>query len=148
MLGSLFSAAALFGLGRALGRYHVQRFAGRRVAYLSRRLAQRGVWAIILVRMIPVAPFSIVNLVAGSTGISLREFLLGTALGMSPGIVLLSAIMNGLEETLRAPTPLALVGVGLSVGMAWGLIRYILRHIPVMRPLPATGTEGVAGPAS
>ncbi len=148
LLGSLLSAAALFGLGRALGRYHVQRFAGRRVAYLSRRLAQRGIWAIFLVRMIPVAPFSIVNLVAGSTSISLREFLLGTALGMSPGIVLLSAIMNGLEDTLRAPTPLGLVGVGLFVGMAWSLIRYILRHIPVMRPVPATGTEGMTSPTS
>ncbi len=148
LAGSLLSAATLFGLGRVLGRYHVQRFAGRRVAYLSRRLAQRGTWAVFLIRMIPVAPFSMVNLVAGSTSISLREFLLGTALGMSPGIVLLSAILNGLDGALRAPTPGALVGLGLFVGLTWSVVRYVLRHVPIMRPATTAGRDNMASPAS
>ena len=89
LAGALLSAVTVFGLGRALGRYRVQRFAGRRVAHLSRRIAQRGFWAILIVRLLPVAPFSMVNLVAGATSLSLRDFMLGTALGMSPGIVLM-----------------------------------------------------------
>lgn len=148
LAGSLLSAATLFGLGRVLGRYHVQRFAGRRVAYLSRRLAQRGTWTVFLVRVIPVAPFSIVNLVAGSTSISLREFLLGTALGMSPGIVLLSAILNGLDGVLQAPTPGALVGVGLFVGLTWTVLRYVLRHAPLVPPVTSAGREHMARPTS
>ena len=148
LLGSLLSAATLFGVGRAVGRYHVQRFAGRRVAYLSRRLAQRGTWAVFLVRMIPIAPFSIVNLVAGSTQISFRQFLLGTALGMTPGILFLSAILNGLEETLRVPTLFSFVGLGLFVGLTWIVIRSVLRHVPVLRPIAPAGTDGMTNPAS
>ena len=148
LAGSLLSAATLFGLGRVLGRYHVQRFAGRRVAYLSRRLAQRGTWAVFLVRMIPVAPFSIVNLVAGSTTISLREFLLGTALGMSPGIVVLSAILHGLEGALLAPTPGALVGVGLFVGLTWTVFRYVVRHATPIPQATAAARAHTASSAS
>lgn len=148
LAGSLLSAATLFGLGRVLGRYHVQRFAGRHVAYLSRRLAQRGTWAVFLVRMIPVAPFSIVNLVAGSTTISLHQFLLGTALGMSPGIVVLSAILHGLDGAFRAPTPGALVGVGLFVALTWSVVRYVSRHVPLMRPVTTAGRDSMASPAA
>lgn len=109
LAGALLSAVTIFGLGRALGRYRVQRFAGRRVAHLSRRIAQRGFWAILIVRLLPIAPFSMVNLVAGATSLSLRDFLLGTALGMSPGIVLMSAFVDRLAEALRnrVPSPLA-----------------------------------------
>jgi phospholipase D1/2 len=42
--------------------------------------------AIAVVRLLPIAPFSIVNAVAGASRIRLREFLLGTLLGMLPGI--------------------------------------------------------------
>ncbi len=141
LAGSLLSAAALFGVGRVLGRYYVQRLAGRRVSYLSRRLAQGGVWTMFLLRMIPIAPFSIVNLVAGSTAISLREFVVGTALGMSPGILLLSAIVNGLEGTMHAPTPLNLVGVGLFAGLAWTLVRSMKRNVPFLRPTSKAGAR-------
>ena len=40
-----------------------------------------------VVRNLPVAPFTIVNMVAGASHIKLGDFLLGTALGMAPGIV-------------------------------------------------------------
>ena len=98
--------------------------------------------------MIPIAPFSIVNLVAGSTQISFRQFLLGTALGMTPGILFLSAILNGLEETLRGPTLFSFVGLGLFVGLTWIVIRSVLRHVPVLRPIAPAGTDGMTNPAS
>jgi uncharacterized membrane protein YdjX (TVP38/TMEM64 family) len=54
---------------------------------LSRRLARKGILAVVVVRNIPMAPFAIVNMVAGASHIKLKDFLLGTALGMLPGIV-------------------------------------------------------------
>jgi uncharacterized membrane protein YdjX (TVP38/TMEM64 family) len=37
-------------------------------------------------------PFPIVNVVAGASKLSLRDFLLGTVLGMAPGIAVMAAL--------------------------------------------------------
>ena len=63
----------------------MRRFAGRRVNAVSRRLSQHGLWAMTLLRLLPIAPFSVVNLVAGASEMRLRDFLLGSLLGMLPG---------------------------------------------------------------
>jgi hypothetical protein len=62
LIGSLSGAALTYGIGHALGRDAVRRLAGSRLNSLSRRLARRGLLA---VRVIPVAPCTVVNLVAG-----------------------------------------------------------------------------------
>ncbi len=62
----------------------------RRIAEKINRIARSSdVWSLAGLRLIPIAPFSIVNLILGVSGVGLREFLLGTLIGMGPGIVLL-----------------------------------------------------------
>ena len=128
LLGSLLSAIALFGVGRVLGRYRVQRLSGRRVTRLVRRIAERGLWAILVVRLLPVAPFSTVNLVAGATPITLRDYVLGTALGMTPGIVVMSMFIDRLEAAVRKPTPLAVAVLGVLIAGAWTGAWYLSRR--------------------
>ena len=65
----------------------MRRLAGSRLNRITRRLAKKGVMAIAVVRLLPIAPFSVVNAVAGASHIRLRDFMLGTALGMAPGII-------------------------------------------------------------
>ena len=45
------------------------------------------------VRLVPVAPFTIVNLLAGAGHVRFRDFMIGTAVGMTPGIILTLGIM-------------------------------------------------------
>jgi phospholipase D1/2 len=145
LAGALLSAMTIFCLGRALGRYRVQRFAGRRVAHLSRRIAQRGFWAILIVRILPIAPFSMVNLVAGATPLSLRDFLLGTALGMSPGIVLMSAFVDRLAEALRNPSPRRLWRAGPAHGLQHGVSPGTCRggyRSGALHRMPVNGQQG------
>ncbi|MGD8643649.1 MAG: VTT domain-containing protein, partial [Chromatiales bacterium] len=85
-LGALLSAGASYGIGQVLGRDLLRRLAGDRLNTLSRRLGGRGVLTVITVRIVPIAPFVIINLVAGASHIRFRDYLLGTALGMAPGI--------------------------------------------------------------
>ena len=87
------------------GRDTVRRLAGRRLNALSQRLGKRGVLAILLVRLLPVAPFSIVNLVAGASHIGWRDFLLGTALGLAPGVVMATVFVDRAIEAIRHPGP-------------------------------------------
>ncbi len=86
LLGAVLSAAVTYAIGRQLGRDTVRRLAGRRLNRITRRLAKKGMLAIAVLRLLPIAPFSVVNAVVGASRIRARDFLLGTAIGMAPGI--------------------------------------------------------------
>jgi uncharacterized membrane protein YdjX (TVP38/TMEM64 family) len=107
-----------FALGRALGRRPVRRLAGRRVNAVRRRLSQHGLWAMTLLRLLPIAPFTVVNLVAGASAIRFRDFFLGSVIGMLPGSALLAVFGDRLGAWLRRPDSAnlaILVGVTLAV---------------------------------
>lgn len=123
--GSMASAVGAYAIGRAFWREGVQRLAGRRLNALSRRLARRGVLSTALVRIAPVAPFTVVNLVAGASHVGLRDFTLGTFLGMTPGIAALTFAADRVVAALRDPSA---TGVALAVaasfaaaGLLWWL---------------------------
>lgn len=103
MAGGLASAATTYAIGRWLGRDTVRRLAGARLNRISKQLARRGVLAITVLRMLPLAPFTIVNVVAGASHIGLRDFLLGTLLGMTPGILATVVFVDRIVEALRNP---------------------------------------------
>jgi uncharacterized membrane protein YdjX (TVP38/TMEM64 family) len=98
---------------------------------LERRIAKRGVIAIALIRKVPVAPFTLVNMAIGALGIRYRDFILGTALGMLPGIAAFAfvsetAIAAWREPTLRNVALIAAaiaVWLGVVLGIQWLLNR-------------------------
>lgn len=100
-IGVLLSALTLFLIGRFLGHVRLQRLLGRRAARIQRRVIDKGVVAVAMIRMVPIAPFSIVNLVAGASQLSLRDFMLGTALGMAPGIAVMAALGAQIADLAR-----------------------------------------------
>jgi uncharacterized membrane protein YdjX (TVP38/TMEM64 family) len=61
------------------------------------------VLAVITVRIIPVAPFTIINLVAGASHISLKDYFLGTLLGMLPGIIAIAVFSDSLIAAVQKP---------------------------------------------
>ena len=103
LIGSLLGGLASYLLGRWLGRDVVQKLAGKKLNRLSRKLARRGWLTVALVRIVPIAPYTIVNMVAGASHISARSFLIGTAVGMCPGILAIMIFEEGLERFLRHP---------------------------------------------
>jgi uncharacterized membrane protein YdjX (TVP38/TMEM64 family) len=127
--GTLLSAAVTYWIGVWLGRETVRRLLGPRINRLSRRIAKRGIVAMVVVRVLPVAPFTVVNVVAGASHIRFRDYMLGTILGMSPGIVITVTFIHNLAEAIRNPNPGAiamLVGAGaLLIGLALLLQRLL-----------------------
>ena len=73
LVGETVSAIFIYYLGRKLGRATVRRVAGKRINELSRRIAKRGLIAVVVVRMLPIAPFTIINLIAGASHIRFRR---------------------------------------------------------------------------
>lgn len=104
LTGAVLSAALSYALGGWLGRDAVRRLLGVRVNGLSRRIARRGIVAMMVVRIVPVAPFTVINVVAGASHIRFRDFFLGTVLGMLPGIIVTVTFVHNLAEAVRRPS--------------------------------------------
>jgi phosphatidylserine/phosphatidylglycerophosphate/cardiolipin synthase-like enzyme/uncharacterized membrane protein YdjX (TVP38/TMEM64 family) len=138
--GAGLGAMLGFWLGRLLGRDLVRRLAGRRLNHLSRRLARRGLLAVVAVRIIPVAPFTVVNLAAGASHIGFRDFALGTLLGMLPGILAITLFSDRMAAAVRQPSALTLSALA-AVVLAIAAFTYLLR-----RALQRRGLRGSSAP--
>lgn len=112
--GSLLSALLGYAAGALLGRNTLRRMAGGRLDRVSRQLARRGLLSMTVIRLIPLAPFTVINLVAGASRIGMRDYLLGSALGMLPGIAVITLFSGQIAEVVRAPDPL---NTGILIGL-------------------------------
>lgn len=104
--GALASAVVTFVLGLWLGKDLLRDVLGPRLNRIRERFAEEGVLAVATVRLVPLAPFTVVNLVAGASGIRLAHFAIGTLLGLAPGLLVMSALGHQLARILTEPTPL------------------------------------------
>ncbi len=116
LAGTLASAVVTYGAGKWLWRDTLRRLAGARLNRLSRQLDRQGVLVIAAVRLVPIAPFTVVNLVAGSSGIRFRNFIMGTLIGMAPGMFVLSLLADRVAQAVREPTVLSvLAAIGVTL---------------------------------
>lgn len=84
LAAALIAATVTYAAGRWAGRDLVAAHAGDRLARLDRWLARRGLLAVIVVRLQPIAPFGLVGYAYGTSSVRFRHYLLGTALGGLP----------------------------------------------------------------
>jgi phosphatidylserine/phosphatidylglycerophosphate/cardiolipin synthase-like enzyme/uncharacterized membrane protein YdjX (TVP38/TMEM64 family) len=103
LCGSVVSALVHYGLGRIAGKETVRRIVGTRLGHVQRQISRHGFISVLFARIVPIAPFAIVNLVAGAMQVRVRDFLLGTLAGMSPGISAVVVLENQLERALQDP---------------------------------------------
>ncbi len=132
LAGALLAAGLSFAVGRALGRRWIRRLASRRINALNKRLNQHGLLAMTVLRLLPIAPFTVVNLAAGASEIQTRHFLLGSLFGMAPGVVLITLFGDRLGAWLRRPDVANLsvvVGVAAAaLALTWALRRWSRRR--------------------
>ena len=132
MAGALCSAALSYGMGRMLGREVVERLAGPRINEISRKLAVSGLMAVLAVRLVPIAPFAMINMVAGASHIHLRDVLLGSAIGMAPGALAMAFFADQIAAALREPRALPSAFLALAVLLVgvggWAMQRWVRRQ--------------------
>jgi phospholipase D1/2 len=116
--GAIASAAVTYGVGAAVGRRLMEDFLGPRAHRVRRSIVRHSILAVASVRLVPIAPFTVVNLVAGASRIPFVDYLLGTILGMAPGLVVMSALGYQIWSIVTEPTPLNVLLFLLAV-LAW-----------------------------
>lgn len=104
LVGACLGGVAGFGAGNWLGRDTVRRVSGPRLRRASELLGRGGLLSVVAVRLVPVAPFTIANLILGASHIGLRDFVLGSAIALLPGIVLINLFETHLHEAIARPT--------------------------------------------
>jgi uncharacterized membrane protein YdjX (TVP38/TMEM64 family) len=89
-LGSVLGAAAAFFVGRKLARGWVeQKVAGNpRFRALDQAVGDAGFKIVLLTRLSPVFPYTLLNYVFGLTRVRFRDYLLASWLGMIPGTLM------------------------------------------------------------
>jgi phosphatidylserine/phosphatidylglycerophosphate/cardiolipin synthase-like enzyme/uncharacterized membrane protein YdjX (TVP38/TMEM64 family) len=130
--GTLMAASITFWLGRKIGRRPLRRWLGRRAQLLERRLERRGIVAVALIRKVPIVPFTLVNMLIGASGLTYRDFIVGTSIGMLPGIAAFAIVGGRAAELWTNPTgtnvALAIAAVLLWVAVVLGLQRVMNRR--------------------
>ena len=112
--GVLVAALAGYVAGELVNRETVRHMAGRRLNKLSNVLQKRGLIAVTLVRLVPIAPFMVVNAVMGAMRIRLHHFLIGTVLGMMPGMLATTVLGDQVTAAIADPTRVNFWIVGLA----------------------------------
>jgi len=101
--GWLLSAAEGYVIGRGIGHDQLHKLAGRRLTPLVDRMEEHGFLSVLALRVLPVGPFTLINLFIGAAGIRFQDFFLATVIGRLPGIVTLTLFAVQIENTLRRP---------------------------------------------
>jgi phosphatidylserine/phosphatidylglycerophosphate/cardiolipin synthase-like enzyme/uncharacterized membrane protein YdjX (TVP38/TMEM64 family) len=127
LTGAMGASAIGFFSGRYLGHGLLERLSGSRLEQLSKRLAKRGTVAVAILRLVPVAPFAIFNLVAGSSHLGARQFLVGSLIGLAPGLGAITLFSNSLWEALTAPS-LANVAIAVVLGIVLIFVAWLAKR--------------------
>src|SRR5262245_16152 len=123
MAGILVAALATYFAGGLLRPDRVRGFPQGKLNRLSEALRHRGLLAITAVRLVPLAPFAVVGLVAGALRIRLSHYALGTVLGNLPGVLAATVFGHQIATALQDPAKIDwwVVG-GVIAALAFGTI--------------------------
>jgi len=134
-LSSTVGASAAFLTGRFLLRGPLTRRFGKSETFrvIDGAVASEGWKMVLLTRLSPVFPFNVQNYVYGLSGVSFRDYLWASWLGMIPGTIMYTYMGSlaadvaslGLEGRTRTPAEWGLTLVGFLATL--GVTLYITR---------------------
>jgi uncharacterized membrane protein YdjX (TVP38/TMEM64 family) len=87
-IGTMVSALVGFYVGRAAGARALRTVSGESMQRFMAMVGRNGFLASLVVRLVPSAPFIVVNMAAGVTPMRVLDFTAGTAMGIVPKIAL------------------------------------------------------------
>jgi uncharacterized membrane protein YdjX (TVP38/TMEM64 family) len=89
-------------------------------------VGRNGFFASFIVRLVPSAPFIVVNMAAGVTPMRVSAFAFGTALGIVPKIVLVAFAGNSIVRLMKGEVGRDALWLAI-IAAAWVLIGLVAR---------------------
>lgn len=158
---SVVAATCAFLLGRTAAREWVARriAAAPRFAAVDRAVGREGFRIVLLLRLSPLFPFTLLNYALGLTQVRLRDFVFASWVGMLPGTVLYvylgSLLTSATELAAGSAGPDSIAarilywgGLGATVAAAWLVTRTarraLDRSLREADPTPALNPEATS----
>jgi uncharacterized membrane protein YdjX (TVP38/TMEM64 family) len=135
-IGTMVSSLVGFYLGRAAGAKALERFSGAGVKRFVDHVGKNGFLASLIVRLVPSAPFIVVNMAAGVTPMRVLDFVAGTAVGIVPKIALTAFAGNSIAKAMRGDLGRDLLWLAVLVA-AWLALGWAARLWLRSREKPA-----------
>lgn len=108
-IGAIGAALLTFGFARTIGRGWVaSRLAGQWEA-IDADIRRSGLFYLFAIRLLPILPYGFVNLAAGLTAVTWRDYTIGTSIGTVLGLLPFIAIGSSGRDLMQG-------------GSIWGLI--------------------------
>lgn len=126
ILGALASAVVMFFIGHLLGDTGLRNLGGPKVQMVNEKLGNASVLGVVVLRLVPIAPYSFVNLVAGVSSLPFYVFVLGSVLGLSPALLANSLVGDSLFQLFTNPSNEAVIYL-VAGALVW-LIVLVTAH--------------------
>jgi uncharacterized membrane protein YdjX (TVP38/TMEM64 family) len=133
VIAATIGAAIIFLLARYVLGDALRAKAGPALKKMEAGFQENALSYLLVLRLVPLFPFFLVNLVPAFLGVSLRTFVIGTFLGIIPGSFVFATVGAGLGDALAAGAavdPGAALRQPTVIGALAGLV--VLSLIPVV----------------
>ncbi len=117
--GTMVSALIGFWIGRTWGASLLPSRGEGAVGRFISLVARNGFLASLVIRLVPFAPFVVVNMAAGVTPIAALDFGAGTAIGILPKIVLTALAGNSITRAVAGGAWGVAIGLMVVAGAIW-----------------------------
>lgn len=126
-IATVVSGVATYFTGRLAGAETRKRFGGATGGRFTRFMGKNGFMASLIVRLVPSAPFVVVNMAFGAARVNFLAFIGGLTLGVLPKTAILAfggdAIMDALEGKVGSAVLAGVIAIAL-----WVLAAFIVRR--------------------
>jgi uncharacterized membrane protein YdjX (TVP38/TMEM64 family) len=137
LTGICLASAATWYMGLHMRRDSVRRLAGPKLDRMIEVMRKRGLLAMTLLRLVPLAPFAVESIVAGAIRVRLWHVVVGTAIGLLPGTLTTTVFGDAIETAVTGSGRVNWWLVGgaavLLVAGAWAVKRWFTRMERRMR---------------
>jgi uncharacterized membrane protein YdjX (TVP38/TMEM64 family) len=138
-IGTLVSSLVGFWLGRGFGAGVLRGLNSEGVSRFMTLVGRNGFLASLIVRLVPSAPFIVVNMAAGVTSMRLLDFAAGTAIGIVPKIALTAFAGQSLAKALNGDglENIAFLVAAAAIWIATGLVAQRWLKARETAPIPS-----------
>ncbi|WP_340644112.1 TVP38/TMEM64 family protein [Phenylobacterium sp.] len=126
-IGTMVSSLVGFYLGRFAGARALATLSGESMQRFMGLVGRNGFLASLIVRLVPSAPFIVVNMAAGVTPMRVIQFAGGTAIGIIPKIALTAFAGNSIVQAMKGGDAKHIVWL-VAVAALWIAIGWFARR--------------------